>query len=52
MSKIYKECPSCRGYGEVMERNPSWDPAATPYVEGCSRCNGEGKIVVRKEALK
>ncbi len=45
-----KECPSCRGYGEIMKRDfaldsdGSEDIGGTPYVSGCPKCNGEGEI--------
>lgn len=48
MSK--KECPSCRGYGEVMYREKlidsdgSEDIGATPEVRICTRCKGEGEL--------
>lgn len=47
-----KECPKCRGRGEIMVRKPflrdidgSEDIGGTPYPEGCPRCNGRGVIL-------
>jgi len=45
-----KECPICRGYGEIMKRDDgidsdgSADIGNTPYIAICPRCDGEGKI--------
>ena len=51
MSSLYRQCPSCDGYGEVMVRDScldsdgSEDIGGTPYPTGCSRCDGEGEIL-------
>jgi Zn finger protein HypA/HybF involved in hydrogenase expression len=48
--KKYMECPQCHGDCEIMVRerlideDGSEDIGATPHVEVCQRCNGEGKI--------
>ena len=48
----YIECPRCHGYGEVMVRkfavdsDGSEDIGNTPEVQGCPRCNREGKILI------
>lgn len=48
--KTSKECPKCHGRCEIMVREKlidsdgSEDIGATPHVEVCPRCNGEGVI--------
>jgi hypothetical protein len=46
-----KECPQCRGKGEIMVKKPflrdidgSEDIGGTPYPEMCPRCKGKGVI--------
>lgn len=48
------QCPTCRGRGELMHRE--WDPddagsSNTPYIAGCTHCNGEGSISIPFETI-